>query len=116
MQTTSWIRVAIGILCAAHMAGLAARTEGRSDSTAQSSSSETFSEKISDGAITTKVKAALLNAKGVKGFQNIHVKTTAGAVRLTGTVPSREAKEAATTAARTVDGVTHVHNDLRIAN
>ncbi|MCG1055509.1 BON domain-containing protein [Mycetohabitans sp. B5] len=115
MQTTPWIRVAIGMICAAHVAGLAAQSAG-SDRAAQSSGSETLSEKISDGAITTKVKAALLNAKGVKGFQNIHVKTTAGAVRLTGTVPSREAKEAATAAARTVDGVTRVHNDLHIAN
>ncbi|WP_337690836.1 BON domain-containing protein [Mycetohabitans sp. B46] len=105
----------IGMICAVHMAGLVAQTAS-GNSTAQSSGSETVSEKISDGAITTKVKAALLNAKDVKGFQNIHVKTTAGAVRLTGTVPSRQAKEAASAAARTVDGVTHVHNDLHIAN
>ncbi|MCF2134665.1 MULTISPECIES: BON domain-containing protein [Burkholderiaceae] len=115
MQTTRWIRVAIGIICAAHVVGLAAQSAG-SNRAAPLSGSETLSEKISDGAITTKVKAALLNAKGVKGFQNIHVKTTAGAVRLTGTVPSREVKEAAADAARTVDGVTHVHNDLHIAN
>lgn len=115
MQTTPWIRITIGMICAAHMAGLAAQTVS-SNSATQSSGSETVSEKISDGAITMKVKAALLNAKDVKGFQNIHVKTTAGAVRLTGTVPSREAKEAATTAARTVDGVTRVHNELHIAN
>lgn len=98
--------------CATCAFNVAAQT---GNATQSASSSETMSEKISDGAITTKVKAALLNAKDVKGSQNIHVETTAGAVRLTGTVPTRQAKAAAAAAAKTVDGVTRVRNDLKVS-
>lgn len=115
MQSRKWIRIGLGMIFAVHATVMFAQTASR-DSVAHASSSETFSEKISDGVITAKVRAALLNAKDVKDSHNIHVRTAAGVVRLTGTAPSREVKDAATAAARTVDGVTHVHNDLHVAN
>jgi hyperosmotically inducible periplasmic protein len=110
MKTEKILHLAIAVACAACALNVGAQTSSGSSA----SSSETMSEKISDGAITTKVKAALLNAKDVQGSQNIHVTTTAGAVRLSGTVPSKASKEAATAAAKTVDGVTRVRNDLKV--
>jgi hyperosmotically inducible protein len=115
MKMKKCLRFMFGAACTACALNVSAQTDSGS-ATQSASSSETMSEKISDGAITTKVKAALLNAKDVKGSQNIHVKTTAGAVQLTGTVPTRQAKAAAAAAAKTVDGVTRVHNDLTVAD
>ncbi len=69
--------------------------------------STSIGTKVDDSAITTKVKAELLGAKNVKST-HIHVKTRAGVVSLTGTVPTAEDKSGAEDVSRRCDGVESV--------
>ena len=75
--------------------------------------STSIGTKVDDTAVTTKVKAELLSAKNVKST-HIHVKTRAGVVSLTGTVPSAEDKSGAEDVVSKVDGVASVRNHLKI--
>ncbi len=47
--------------------------------------------------------------------QDVTVEVTNGVFTLTGTVPTWSARQAADSAASFTDGVTEVHNELRIA-
>ncbi|MGI4814951.1 MAG: BON domain-containing protein [Janthinobacterium lividum] len=91
-----------------------------SDTTASSGPHETAGEalhhtgdRISDGTITTKVKTALLAAKGLKST-HIHVHTRGGTVRLTGTVPDKDQRSMADDVTHGVSGVTSVINHLKV--
>ncbi|MBF8258749.1 MAG: putative transporter [Actinobacteria bacterium] len=68
-------------------------------------------EYIDDSAITTKVKAAILNDPSLKVFQ-INVETFKGAVQLSGFVDSAESVKKAGEVARGVAGVKSVKNNL----
>lgn len=80
---------------------------------APSGSSESVGQHISDGTITTKVKAALMTAKDVKST-HIHVKTRRGVVWLTGSVPTSDEKTRAQEVAAGVTGVHQVKNRLKV--
>ena len=84
------------------------------EATAPSGSSESLGQHISDGTITTKVKAELLAAKDVKAT-HIHVKTRRGIVWLTGSVPSADDKTRAQQVVEGVSGVHRVRNQLKVA-
>ena len=75
--------------------------------------STSIGTKVDDSAITTKVKAELLGAKNVKST-HIHVKTRAGIVSLTGTVPTADDKTGAEDVVAKVDGVEAVKNHLKV--
>jgi len=81
-----------------------AKTEGR-QATAKTSAA------VDDAAITTKVKAALLADDQVKGTQ-INVDTSAGIVKLTGTVDSQAQVQRAVEVAKGISGVQKVENNL----
>src|SRR5271170_5816911 len=66
-----------------------------------------------DTAITTKVKAALADGKGIKS-NHIHVVTTAGMVTLKGRVQNSDMSARVEAIARNTKGVRGVTNDLRI--
>ncbi len=68
--------------------------------------------KVSDGWITTKVKAELATTKGVKSG-GVHVDTDAGIVRLSGTVQSPFAAQRAIETALKVKGVQSVDSELQ---
>jgi hyperosmotically inducible protein len=68
---------------------------------------------VSDSWLTAKTKVALYADERVKGGQ-ISVETVHGTVTLRGKVDSDEAKAAAVSVARGVDGVTSVRNDLQV--
>ena len=68
-------------------------------------------EVISDAAITTKVRTALLAEKDVKSF-DISVKTFDGTVQLSGFVDSQWQIDKAVQTAAAVSGVRHVKSDL----
>lgn len=80
---------------------------------APSGSSESVGQHISDGTVTTKVKAALMTAKDVKST-HIHVKTRRGVVWLTGSVPTSDEKTRAQEVAAGVTGVHQVKNRLKV--
>jgi osmotically-inducible protein OsmY len=68
-------------------------------------------EYIDDSAITTKVKAAILNEPTLKVFQ-INVETFKGEVQLSGFVDSAQSVNKAREVARGVKGVKSVKNNL----
>jgi osmotically-inducible protein OsmY len=74
---------------------------------------ESTGEYIDDAAITTKVKAAILDRPTLK-LLDIHVETLNGVVHLWGAVASRSTIEEAGNVARSVAGVKSVKNDLRL--
>jgi hyperosmotically inducible protein len=75
--------------------------------------STTMGEKIDDGVITTKVKAALLGDSTVKS-SDIGVVTRDGEVQLSGFVDSQSQIERATEVAKGVQGVKNVINEMSI--
>jgi osmotically-inducible protein OsmY len=68
-------------------------------------------EYVDDSAITTKVKAAIMNEPSLKVFQ-INVETFKGAVQLSGFVDSGRSVSKAGEVARSVSGVRSVKNNL----
>jgi hyperosmotically inducible periplasmic protein len=70
-------------------------------------------EKIDDGVITTKVKAALLADSGVKS-SDISVVTRDGMVQLSGFVDNQTQIDRATEVARGVEGVKNVVNEMSV--
>ena len=80
---------------------------------AANSGTETVVEKIDDGVLTGKVKAALIANADTKAYQ-INVETQAGVVTLLGAVDDAKAKTAASTVAMSVKGVKEVKNELTI--
>jgi hyperosmotically inducible protein len=75
--------------------------------------STTMGEKIDDGVITTKVKAALLADSAVKS-SDIGVVTRDGEVQLSGFVDSQSQIERATEVAKGVEGVKKVINEMSV--
>ncbi len=74
---------------------------------------ESTGQYVDDTAITTKVKAAILEEATLKVFQ-ISVKTIKGEVQLSGSVDSAQTVKKAGELARSVKGVVSVKNDLTV--
>ena len=106
-----------GTLASLAFAGVLAVAEDnamdRQSAQAANSGTETVIEKIDDGALTGKVKAALIANADTKTYQ-INVETQEGVVRLLGAVDNPKAKATAATVAMSVKGVKEVKNELTI--
>jgi osmotically-inducible protein OsmY len=74
----------------------------------------TAGETAGDAAITAKVKTAIATDVGARTATAVNVTTYNGTVQLTGFVDNDEQKKRAETAAKQVDGVKSVDNDIRI--
>lgn len=77
------------------------------------SQTQRVGDKISDAAITTKVKSAIIGEPGLKAMQ-IDVDTVDGVVTLSGTVNAPQNADQAVRVAQTVDGVKSVNNKLSV--
>lgn len=75
--------------------------------------SESTGQYVDDATITTKVKAALVDDTGLKGF-DIHVVTYKGVVQLSGFVDSSQTVAHATDVTQKIGGVQSVRNDLLV--
>lgn len=80
---------------------------------ASTSKKESTGQYVDDSAITTKVKAAILDEPSLKVFQ-INVKTYKGVVQLSGFVDSAATAKKAGEVAGGVTGVSEVKNDLTV--
>ena len=80
---------------------------------ASSAKHESTGQYIDDTAITTSVKAAILNEPGLKSAE-INVETFKGRVQLSGFVSSKQAIDRAVVLAQGIKGVTSVGNDMRL--
>ena len=74
---------------------------------------ESTGQYIDDTALTTKVKAAILNAPTLKSAE-INVETFKSQVQLSGFVRSQANMDEAVVVARAVPGVASVKNDMRL--
>jgi hyperosmotically inducible protein len=74
----------------------------------------TTGEFTNDAALTAKVKSAIATNVGARTAAAINIETYRGVVQLTGFVASREQAERAEAAAKKVEGVKSVKNDVRI--
>lgn len=81
-----------------------------SDSATQRSAGE-FTD---DAAMTAKVKTAIATDAGAKTAAVVNVETYRGVVQLTGFVDSEDQASRAVSAAKKVQGVRSVRNDIRI--
>jgi hyperosmotically inducible protein len=95
-------------LGAAGYAGTAAAQTGRA-------TDRTAGEAIDDATLTARVKTALVGDERTKARQ-IDVESFRGEVQLNGFVDSADAKSAAASVAKNVEGVTKVTNNLRVRN
>jgi len=68
---------------------------------------------MSDSRITAEVKTMIFNETGIKAF-NVNVTTEGGVVRLAGTVKSRAEMGRVVEAAKRVQGVKAVRNELKV--
>lgn len=80
---------------------------------ASTSSQRSTGETIDDGVITAKVKATLIDNDIVEAGE-VNVNTYRGVVHLSGFVDNNEEKQQAGQAAKTVEGVKEVRNDLKV--
>ena len=74
---------------------------------------ESTGQYVDDTAITTKVKAAILNAPSLKSAE-INVETFKARVQLSGFVSTQANMDEAVKVAQAVGGVTSVKNDMRL--
>ena len=74
---------------------------------------ESTGQYVDDTAITTKVKAAILNEPTLKSSE-INVETFKGQVQLSGFVSSQDRVQTAVAVARGVSGVVSVKDDMRL--
>ena len=100
MKRTLWIALAVALAAAMP---ISACTSSRT--------SESTGQYVDSAAITSKVKAALLNDSGLKSF-NISVETFKDVVQLSGFVNSEQVKAHAGEVAAGVAGVRSVRNNL----
>ena len=78
------------------------------------SSSRSAGEFTSDAALTAKVKTAIASDSGIGNATNINVNSYRGVVQLNGFVDSQDKIQRAVTAARNVQGVRDVQNNLQV--
>lgn len=80
----------------------------------ESSQSRSAGEFSGDAALTARVKTAIASDSGIGNAANINVNTYRGVVQLNGFVESQDKIQRAADAARRVEGVRSVENNLRV--
>lgn len=96
-------------LAAAALAGLGACASSSEDTSRRSAG-----EFTDDAALTAKVKTAIATDAGAKTAAAVNVETYRGVVQLTGFVDSDDQVTRAVSAAKKVQGVRSVKNDIRL--
>ena len=101
-------------ILSAVLAATAVALSGCASDKQQPETKRTTGEFTSDAALTAKVKSAIATDVGARTAAAINIDTYRGVVQLTGFVNSREQAQRAEAAAKKVDGVRSVKNDVRI--
>ena len=81
---------------------------------AASGESRSAGQFSSDAALTAKVKTALATNAGLGTAADVNVQSYRGVVQLNGFVPTQEDIQRAAEAARNVEGVSRVDNNLQV--
>jgi hyperosmotically inducible protein len=101
-------------LAVAMLAGLGACASSEDRSTEDRSTRRSTGEFTDDAALTAKVKSAIATDAGAKTAAAVNVETYRGVVQLTGFVDSEDQATRAVSAAKKVQGVRSVKNDIRL--
>jgi len=80
----------------------------------QTSQKESAGQYVDDATVTAKVKTAIATDVGVKAAANVNVETSQGVVQLSGFADSNDQASRAVAAAKKVNGVRSVKNDIRV--
>lgn len=96
------------------MLGLVATLALAACATKEPETSRTTGEFTSDAALTARVKSAIATDVGARTAAAINIETYRGVVQLTGFVNSPEQAQRAEAAAKKIEGVRSVKNDVRI--
>jgi hyperosmotically inducible protein len=75
---------------------------------------ETAGQYIDDATLTAKVKTAIATDAGARAAANVNVETYRGVVQLSGFADNEEQISKAVAAAKKVQGVRSVRNDIRV--
>ena len=95
-------------------AALAAAVVGLGACASDDATQRSTGEFTDDAATTAKVKTAIATDAGAKTAAAVNVETYRGTVQLTGFVDSEDQASRAVSAAKKVQGVRSVRNDIRI--
>jgi osmotically-inducible protein OsmY len=106
-QRRSVLNAALGTIAAVILSGCAS---GSQPPEAQRNSGAS----TNDAALTAKVKSAIATDVGARTAAAINIETYRGVVQLTGFVNSPEQAQRAEAAAKKIEGVRSVKNDVRI--
>jgi hyperosmotically inducible protein len=87
---------------------------GACATTEEGEKTTTAGQYIDDATVTAKVKTAIASDVGVKAAANVNVETFRGVVQLSGFADSEDQASKAVTAAKKVNGVRSVKNDIRV--
>jgi osmotically-inducible protein OsmY len=108
-MNVSKAKVMLAVFAAAGLLGVTACSQNpRTD---QDRSAGQF---VDDAAVTAKVKTAIATDVGAKTAAQVNVDTTQGVVQLSGFVDSEDQINRAVSAAKKVNGVRSVKNDMRV--
>jgi osmotically-inducible protein OsmY len=99
---------------AATAAALALGACASNTQTSGNADKETPGQYVDDATVTAKVKTAIASDVGVKAASNVNVETYRGVVQLSGFADSEDQAAKAVTAAKKVNGVRSVKNDIRV--
>ena len=80
----------------------------------QGEQKETAGQYIDDATVTAKVKTAIATDVGARAAANVNVETYRGVVQLSGFADNDEQAAKAVAAAKKVNGVRSVRNDIRV--
>ena len=105
MTNLSRRKAALGLLAALALSACATKAP---------EASRTTGEFTNDAALTARVKSAIATDVGARTAAAINIETYRGVVQLTGFADSPEQAAKAEAAAKKVDGVRSVKNDVRI--
>ncbi len=106
-QRRSVLNAALGTIAAAVLSACASSKQ-------PPEAKRTTGEFTNDAALTAKVKSAIATDVGARTAAAINIDTYRGVVQLTGFVNSPEQAQRAEAAAKKVEGVRSVKNDVRI--
>jgi len=101
-------------LLAAGLAAAAVAGLGACASSEDGDSRRSAGEFTDDAALTAKVKSAIATDAGARTASAVNVETYRGVVQLTGFVDSEDQAVRAVSAAKKVQGVRSVKNDIRL--
>jgi hyperosmotically inducible periplasmic protein len=101
-------------ILSAALAATAAAILSACASDRQPETKRTTGEFTNDAALTAKVKSAIATDVGARTAAAINIETYRGTVQLSGFVPTREHAARAEAAAKKVEGVRAVKNDVRV--